>query len=115
MSFSTDISTPGDNGAKSACYGQQLALAVPANIRCLKEYVTGLNPHGEKYEHLLPLTSFESNSKDYKRYCINALFLADVHLAIKLVYKYLSLMTKGLFLKRSEILGATTSFVSSQR
>ena len=82
----------------------------------LKEYVTGLNPHGEKYEHLLPLTFFERNSKDFKRtYCINALFLADVHLAIKLVYKHVSLMTKGLFLKRSEILGATTSFVSSQR
>ncbi|XP_015763441.1 PREDICTED: VWFA and cache domain-containing protein 1-like isoform X1 [Acropora digitifera] len=49
VSFSTDISTPGDNGAKSACYGQQLALAVPANIRCLKEYVTGLNPHGKTH------------------------------------------------------------------
>ena len=95
MSFSTDISTPGDNGAKSACYGQQLALAVPANIRCLKEYVTGLNPHGEKYEHLLLLTFFERNSKDYKRYCINASFLADVHLAIKLVYKHLSFSKQG--------------------
>jgi len=49
VSFSTDISTPGENGAKSTCYGQRLALAIPANIRILKDYVTGLNPHGEQY------------------------------------------------------------------
>ena len=48
VSFNTDISTPGDNGAKSTCYGQRLALAIPANIRILKDYVRGLNPHGEQ-------------------------------------------------------------------
>ena len=49
MSFGTGISTPGENGAKSTCYGQRLALAIPVNIRILKDYVTGLNPHGEQY------------------------------------------------------------------
>ena len=93
VSFNTDISTPGDNGAKSTCYGQKLALAIPANIRILKDYVTGLIPHGEKCYYLHALNYFR-NSDFHKRYCVNALFLGDMHIGIKLVHKHFSLVTR---------------------
>ena len=40
MSFHSEVSTP------SGCYSERLALAIPANIRRLKNYVANLDPDG---------------------------------------------------------------------
>ena len=47
VSFNNRASTPGDVGSKSRCYSERLALAIPANIRCMKNYVDGLVPYGK--------------------------------------------------------------------
>lgn len=82
VSFSSEVSTPGANGGKSTCYGHRLALAIPANIRCLKDYVTGLSPHGttqyqpafQKAFNLLKSSITDDAGKQKKRVI---LFLTD--------------------------------------
>ncbi|XP_068714497.1 VWFA and cache domain-containing protein 1-like [Montipora foliosa] len=82
VSFSSDVSTPGANGGQSTCYGQRLALAIPANIRCLKDYVNGLSPHGttryrpavKKAFNLLKASITDDAGKQRKRVI---LFLTD--------------------------------------
>ena len=51
----------------------------------------------------MPLTNFERNIDFHTTDCVNALFLADMHLAIKLLHKHFSSVTKGMFLKTPEI------------
>jgi len=82
VSFNNRASTPGDVGSKSRCYSERLALAIPANIRCMKNYVDGLIPYGqtqyrigfEKAFSLLKRSISEESGEKKKRVI---LFLTD--------------------------------------
>ncbi|XP_078343118.1 VWFA and cache domain-containing protein 1-like [Oculina patagonica] len=83
VSFNNEASTPGDVGGKlSRCYSEQLALAIPTNIRGMKSYVDGLVPEGQTQYRLgfekafsLLKGSISSQSEKTKKRVI--LFMTD--------------------------------------